>query len=83
MINFGNERQARSQILSHAITVYESRHSGKFRDDGEARKAYSLGFLDGLMEAIEQMMPDLYDEVQLKRARDIRSCLEDERRLLR
>jgi hypothetical protein len=57
MINFRSEREARSMLLSQAITTYEARHAGKFQGDyGDSRKSYSLGFLDGFMEAMEQIL---------------------------
>lgn len=67
MINFHSEREARSMLLSQAITTYEARHGGKFRDGyGDTRKAYSLGYLDGYLEAIEQVLGSdaLYAEVE-------------------
>lgn len=73
MINFRSEREARSMLLSQAITTYEARHAGKFQCDyGDSRKAYSLGYLDGFMEGMEQLLDSdvLYAE-QIDRAKQL------------
>ena len=82
--NFRSEREKRSALLSMAISIFEARHSGKWPDPDEkeiARKAYCLGIVEGCLEALEQMMPDFYED-EAQKAKQLKREIADQRRLI-